>query len=105
MTPEPVVQPGADDILAEVHGDRTAVAGHAAGDAAAVRVQILDLGRPRTGDDELDTGARGPAEIDLALVAERLAEDIRREIADRGAGGHVGHDAIERIAEPQAGGC
>ena len=77
----------------------------AAGDAAEVRVQILDLGRPRTGDDELDAGAHRPAEIDLALVAERLADDVRREIADRDAPGHVGHDAIERIAEPQAGGC
>ena len=38
-----------------------------------VHVQILDLGRQRTRDRELEAGSRGPIEADAARRAERIS--------------------------------
>src|ERR1700738_163424 len=98
--PDPVIDPGADDVLVEIDGDR-AVADHVAGDAAEVDVEIFELGGQRAPYCDLDAEARGPAEVVELLGTERRARDVGDQAADPDPDGRVGQNVVDRISEPQ----
>ena len=102
--PNPVIEPYANDVFPCIDGNGVAAAGHVAGEAVEVGVEVLSLRRPWTPDDELDPQSQGPAEVVCAIRPERRTRGARDEAADRRAGGHIRHDGIEGISESQAGG-
>ena len=52
--PKSVIEPCANDVLPRIDGDGAAAAGHVAGEAIEVGVEVLRLRRQWTPDDELD---------------------------------------------------
>ena len=102
--PDSVIDPRANDIFSTIDGDRAAAAGHVAGEAVEVGVEVLRLRRQWPPDDELDPQSQGPAEVVCAIRPERCARGARDEATDCRAGGHIRHDGIEGISESQAGG-
>src|SRR5262249_60543626 len=100
--PNPLIEPYATDVFPCIDGNGVAAAGHVAGEAVEVGVEVLSLRRPWTPDDELDPQSQGPAEVVCAIRPERRTRGARDEAADRRAGGHIGHDRIEGISEPQS---
>src|SRR5581483_9989642 len=94
-----IVDAGADDIGLERDVERRAatVTGAIAGGLAQIGVEIFDLGRPRTADGEFENRAQSPANpgrrTDGASSRRKLL------IAERGAAGDVGQEAIEGVAD------
>src|SRR5215471_1359527 len=103
--PNPVIEPYANDVFPCIDGNGVAAAGHVAGEAVEVGVEVLRLRRQWTPDDELDPHSQGPAEVVCAIRPERRSRGARDEATDRRAGGHIRHDGIEGISKPQAGGA
>jgi len=52
--PKPVIESCANDVLPCIDGDGAAAAGHVAGEAVEVGVEVFRLRRQWTPDDELD---------------------------------------------------
>src|SRR5262249_53697766 len=65
--PNPVIESCADDVLPCIDGNGASAAGHVAGEAVEVGVEVLSLRRPWTPDDELDPQSQGPAEVVCAI--------------------------------------
>src|SRR5579864_6885810 len=96
-----------DAAAHDVGGERYVVgyeqsAGQAAVELAEVDKQIFGLGAPVLGERELDAAAGRPAGI--GGVGADEARGRGADIAERGAGGDEGHDAVRGIAEPAAHG-
>src|SRR5450759_2205243 len=95
---EPVIETRAHDVGAEARvgpGDRAAV--------AEIDIDVFGLGGPRSSNRRFEAAADGPAHFGVARVAD--AGDRRLDVAEGCAAGHVGHEAIEGIAETAAHGA
>src|SRR5580704_4273084 len=100
---ESVVDAGAHEVGGERH-----VVGHqgAASDAAIqlaeVDVEIFGLGGPVAGDGEFEARTHRPAGIGGVGAGE--ARGRSADIAERGAAGDEGHEAVGGVTEPAAHG-
>src|SRR4051794_40940176 len=100
---EPKIEPAAQDVARE----RYVIAGQgpaaeAAIDVAKVDVEILGFCSPGSEEPDLEPGADSPAEIGVILANE--AWRVRADIADGETAGHIGHEAVEGVADAAAHG-
>src|SRR6516164_3264560 len=103
--PKSVIDAYANDVLPRIDGDGAAAAGHVAGEAVEVGVEVLSLRCPGTPNDEFDAESQGPTKVVCAIRPQRRSRRARDEAADRRAGGHIRHDGIEGISDSQARGA
>src|SRR3979490_1696516 len=98
------VEAGAEDIGVERYAAaRSETAIEAAVEVAEIDVEILGFHADIADDGELEAGADGPPCGGRA--AGREAWQGGADVADREAGGDVGQDPVERVAEPAAHGA
>src|ERR1035437_591441 len=97
---EAVVETRAHQIGVEVHVGRDGAASHRAVCLAEIDIEIFDLRGPRTGDRSLEAAAESPANPGVAHASETNRGCL--DVAEGGAAGDEGHEAIERVADPAA---
>ena len=68
-----------------------------------VGVEIFDLRRPVVHEGVFEAAAQHPAELRLGGAAE--AQRVGLDVAERGAGGEVGQEAVEGVADAAARGA
>jgi hypothetical protein len=90
---ELVVQTRPYDVFVKLH----VRAASGAGELAEIDIEILGLDRPIRREGVFRAAAHGPAGARVVLGGE--AGDIRFHVAKGGAGRHIGHETVDRVAE------
>src|SRR5262245_13268834 len=75
-------------------------AAKAAIDVAKIDIEILGLCGPGSEQPDFETGADSPAGIGVILAD--VAWQVRMDVADCQAAGHIGQEAVEGVADATA---